>query len=251
MKKSYDGEFLFNGNEFYGVSFGYGAVAEHDCGICDLREKYDVRFSVDNDLFGFDARRTHASTVHIGSFEQDKVILLSEPKYDLTIPNELYILTSAIYPKNEVSFAWSISDFGILTLNKNKKYMFELEKAFNDMDIIMDVNVNTFSLKTTGLTLLIESKIDDKINQELTEQDKFTKDIFAFKQQSRLWSEVSSISKVLFKELIPLESKNNTFWFVQCNDYIVRKFGIDPLKTMWYNEDEILDFLNLIRSAQK
>lgn len=211
-----------NYNRFLGVFFGRGGYSEQEWGISALLNSYgaipyaDIKriqknriqrnngynklsvtihtLSDHKPIFGFDGRQIHFLP-HELSIESDIVKMkrcyslcgctLNENIYKNTVPNDLVIRQTSYSGDLPMATAWSDNDFGILTTSKNKQYLEELKNAFENLDIAMCYNIDTFSqfaYKATGIYggmfFLIRSRLTKTIEKKQKQADIYNYDTY-------------------------------------------------------------------------
>jgi hypothetical protein len=225
MRTSYRSRFLFgrdindyqNYNRFLGVFFAQGGYSEQEWGISALLNSYGAipyadikRIQKDNcynelsstihtlrdykPIFGFDGRQIHflphELSIENAIIEGQKCYsfcgcTLNENIYKNTVPNDLVIRQTSYSGDLPMATAWSDNDFGILTTSQNKQYLEELKNAFENLDIAMCYNIDTFSqfaYKTTGnyggMFFLIRSRLTKTLEKKQKQADIYNYDTY-------------------------------------------------------------------------
>ena len=198
MKKGKNGKFLYNENdECIGINLGAEHATEHEIGIdgikemfgiTDKKEKVESRFfhrkinqllniKEFEPLFGIERRVIRKNqNIKIRKVQRNHkthYVLVADlyNRYEKTLPNELNLNYFSDINKKEVGTAWDENGFGIIVDKSHKKELEMLVRAFNDLDIIIEVG-KSMAFQNAGLIIMKKSAINEQVANEMYQQDK-------------------------------------------------------------------------------
>lgn len=176
----FDRKWIMDGETFVGVSFGSDYCAEHEWGIKDIREDFDVRKSViekrllglktvEVQLYGIDVRMIHNNRVSF--FEQNGTYLLGYTDGNPEFLKSLFKTESSYLDRAAEGFLglWDGRSFALIS--KDKEKMFALRDAFSELDIAIFMGASEVFSNGSGLNLCIASKIPKVVTDGMRESD--------------------------------------------------------------------------------
>ena len=189
MRESFYNQSLIIENEtFYGISLGYDYCAEHEWGINGIIRK----FGIDTNKMGVDGRKINKGFVYYAEDKKSCVLTsylpynIKEKKDDKYTPKELipHFLQKRDTTKNILT-AWDEKDFCIISSNKDDfKYIKELYDAFLGNDILITfINSEIPVFSKTSLSLLIVSKVPEKLKEDMYFVDKKHNDLVEYEKE--------------------------------------------------------------------
>jgi len=228
---------------FIGASLGSDYCAEHEWGITDLKNDYEIPClkPEDDSLIGIERRRTRLCSPKLEYIEFEDGAVLQHHHYgfvrDTEKPRpkllEKYLTDEGVFwrAKDELVGSWDGDDFLLGAKKEHEDKLRQLFDAFKSKDIIMYLGGGGV-FKNSGLVLAVASQIPEKLVTEWEDIDRDTgrlyrafratkiEDILAkagrryFALSPRWYTDDKTGEKKVHCWLNPMEQQDNNFgWY--------------------------------------
>jgi hypothetical protein len=164
MRRANDIKILTEGQEFIGICLGADYCAEHEWGIKDLIEAFDIRDS-DIATYGVEKRRINKVPAELKFALEKNTAALVYRRYWFNCPSHPTVKdleNQELKMHGDTNTAWSGESFGILVQGPdNLKWIKELHEAFQRKDVAFWVG-GSGPFRNGGLTFGIISKLPEE-----------------------------------------------------------------------------------------
>lgn len=218
MKEAFfNKKFLEHNNEIYGIDLGYDHCAEHEWGISKLAKAFGL---TSKKAFGVDRRKIHVVP--------ESLTLKESAVLELCYSYNGYHPTCCS-TKNNISSAWSESSFYVASSNK---FIKELYKAFQDLDVLIGVGMNTNPFANSGLVICIASKYPFK--KELYDIDYEDYLLHKEAEDTGIYKKLEAAGKK-FYSLSPKKDEDGLKFWLNPRDQDKYNYG-------WFTLKDLLDW---------
>lgn len=159
-----------------GVSFGYAAVTEHECGIASLRQD----FGLNPKKLGFEARRNNRipqglihKTIGVSDSEPESEVIMYAPVLNHYPENFDFFFNRYLHrnkDSEDLVAAWSDCAFGVRAFGDRQRHLQNLYDAFQTKNAVVGLSIPNF-IGSRGLMITDYRLIPEKARKEARQLD--------------------------------------------------------------------------------